>query len=259
MNTELPFIPERPAKPRHNGITMVMDKGLGLRETENFCEANAEFTDFVKLGFGTALITKNLDEKIKIYKSAGIIPYFGGTLFEIYVIRNLFDDYQRFLDKYNLEMTEVSDGSMELEHEIKLDHIRKLSSRLTVLSEVGSKQAGVIIPHEKWIANMKTELEAGAFKVIAEARESGTIGIYRADGTADKDLINDIVKHVNSESILWEAPNKNQQVYFIKLAGPNVNLGNIAPAEVIPLEALRCGLRGDTFFEYLPLELKQDQ
>lgn len=259
MNISLPYIPDRSPKPRQAGTTMVMDKGLSLREAENFCDSSAEYTDYLKLGFGTALVTKNLKEKIKIYKSANIIPYFGGTLFEIFAIRNKFDDYCKFLDEYEMELTEVSDGSMEMKQEVKLDYIRKLSKRITVLSEVGSKQAGVIIPHDKWISMMKSELQAGSIKVIAEARESGTIGIYNSDGSADKDLINDIITHVSADKILWEAPNKSQQVYFIKLAGPEVNLGNIAPHEVISLETLRLGLRGDTFLDFLPSEILKNQ
>jgi len=253
----LPYMPDRSKKPRENGLTMVMDKGLSTREAENFCESHAGYTDIVKFGFGTALITHNLEEKIKIYREANITPYFGGTLFEIFIIRDKFDDYMRLLDRYKMEMAEVSDGSMELDHEKKLAFIRKLAQQTTVLSEVGSKKAGVVIPHEVWIKNMKTELEAGAWKVIAEARESGTIGIFKSDGTADKELIQDIMKHVDTKNILWEAPNKNQQVYFIKLVGSNVNLGNIAPNEILSLEALRLGLRGDTFFQFLPDDLKQ--
>lgn len=253
----LPHMPDRSIKPRDNGLTMVMDKGLSIREAENFCESHAGYTDIVKFGFGTALITPNLEEKIKIYRDANIIPYFGGTLFEIFIIRDKFDDYLRLLDRYKMEMAEVSDGSMELDHEKKLGYVRKLAQQTTVLSEVGSKKAGVVIPHDAWIKNMKTELEAGAWKVIAEARESGTIGIYKSDGTADKELILDIMNHVDTKNILWEAPNKNQQVYFIKLVGSNVNLGNIAPNEILALEALRLGLRGDTFFEFLPDDLKQ--
>lgn len=252
MNYQLPFIPERPAKPRNSGLTMMMDKGLSVQEAASFIESSAEFTDLVKFGFGTGLITKELEAKIRLYKEAGIRPYLGGTLFEAFIIRGLFDEYRKLLDKYNLETAEISDGSMALPHDEKLQYIRILSAQATVLSEVGSKVAGVVIPPDKWVEMMKAELDAGSWKVIAEARESGTIGIYNKDGCANTALIDDIVGHVNPDDVLWEAPNKNQQVWFIKLLGANVNLGNIATQEVVPLETLRLGLRGDTFFDFLP-------
>jgi phosphosulfolactate synthase len=255
MNFNLPYIPERTKKNRANGLTMMMDKGLSLREAENFVSSSGDFTDLVKFGFGTALISHSLEEKVKIYREGNIIPYFGGTLFEMFIVRNLFDDFRKLIDKFKLELVEVSDGSMELSHEKKLEYIRLLSQQTTVISEVGSKHAGVIIPTPRWVSMMKSELEAGAWKVIAEARESGNIGIYKPDGSANIELIDEIVKHVKTENVLWEAPNKNQQVWFIKLLGPNVNVGNIAPNEVVSLECLRLGLRGDTFFDYLPKEL----
>ncbi len=258
MNFDIPFIPERPEQPRNNGLTMMMDKGLSVAEAEQFCNSSAQFTDLVKFGFGTALITNNLSEKISIYKSAGLKPYFGGTLFEMFIIRDKYEDYKRMVEKYDMQVAEISDGSIFLEHDKKLAYIEDLSKDVTVLSEVGSKQAGVVIPDDEWVSMTKTELAAGAWKVIAEARESGTIGIYNKDGSANIELIQDIVEHINTEDLLWEAPNKNQQVWFIKLLGENVNLGNIAPNEVVSLEALRLGLRGDTFFEFLPDNLKQD-
>ncbi|MFO7658674.1 MAG: phosphosulfolactate synthase [Bacteroidales bacterium] len=257
MNISLPFIPERSSRPRQTGITMMMDKGLSIRETEDFIETCAPFTDLVKFGFGTSLITNKLTDKIKLYKQAGIKPYFGGTLFEAFVIRGLFEDYLRFIEKYQLDTVEVSDGSMHMEEDTKLGFIAKLSQNFTVLSEVGSKQKGVVIPPETWGECMKKELSAGAWKVIAEARESGTVGIYNCNGTANEELINMISKHVASDNILWEAPNGKQQVYFIELYGPEVNLGNIATHDVIPLECLRLGLRGDTFFTFLPEELQK--
>jgi phosphosulfolactate synthase len=255
MNFALPHIPKREDKPRQEGLTMMMDKGLCLRETENFCEAAADFTDLVKFGFGTAAITNNLKEKLKIYKQANIRTYFGGTLFEIHVIRGKFDEYRKLIDTYNLDAVEVSDGSMNMPHEEKLEYIRILSKQTTVLSEVGYKVSGIMIPTEKWVEMMQTELEAGAWKVIAEARESGNIGIYNSDGSANADLICDIINTISKEKVLWEAPGKSQQAYFIKLLGANVNLGNIAPSEVVSLETLRLGLRGDTFFDFLPEEL----
>lgn len=257
MNIQLPFLPERVARPRQNGLTMMMDKGLSLNEAENFVASSADYCDLIKFGFGTAVITKDLEKKMEVYRQAGLQPYFGGTLFEAFIIRGMFDDYRKLIDKYKLEVVEVSDGSMELNHDEKLRYIEVLSKQVTVLSEVGSKQSGIVIPMEKWISMMQSELKAGAWKVIAEARESGNIGIYNADGSANTALIDDIVLEVGAENVLWEAPNKNQQVWFIKLLGANVNLGNIASNEVVPLETLRLGLRGDTFFEYLPEPLKE--
>jgi phosphosulfolactate synthase len=248
---KLKNIPERTAKPRQAGLTMVMDKGLSCREVEDFLEVSADKTDIVKLGFGTSTVTPNLDRKIKIYQDANIPLYFGGTLFEAYVIRGQFDDYRKLLDRYNVTHVEVSDGSIEISEEEKCGYIRSLAKDFTVLSEVGSKDAEKIIPPYKWIAMMKAEIEAGAWKVIAEARESGTVGIFRNSGEVRSGLIEEILQHIPLDTILWEAPQKSQQVWFMTLYGHNVNLGNIAPNEVIPLETLRLGLRGDTFNQWL--------
>jgi len=252
MNFELPFIPNRPQKPRNAGLTMMMDKGMGVREVEHFIEASGHLTDVAKLGFGTAYVTKDLEEKIKLYRSANIRPYFGGTLFEVFYARGLQNDYLKLLDKYDLDLAEISDGSIVIPHDEKLEMIAQMAKNRTVLSEVGSKDSGILISPGRWIKMMKSELEAGSWKVIAEGREAGNVGVFRANGTAHTMLINKIIKAINPNDILWEAPIKNQQVWFIKLFGPNVNLGNIAPNELIPLECLRLGLRGDTFFESLP-------
>jgi phosphosulfolactate synthase len=256
MNNVLPFLPERTAKPRNAGLTMVMDKGLSIREAEDFMSVGSEYTDFVKLGFGTSLITPGFDKKIQIYKKAGVIPYFGGTLFEAFVIRNMFNEYIDFMNKYEVELVEVSDGSFDIEREKKLEYISKLAEKFTVISEVGSKKADVIFSPDEWVTMMKAELNAGSVKVIAEARESGTTGIYNEDGSINNKIISAISEHVKLENVLWEAPLKSQQAWFIKHFGANVNLGNIAPTEIIPLESLRLGLRGDTFFQFLPDEMK---
>ena len=179
-------------------------------------------------------------------------PYFGGTLFEAFYARGMFDDFVKLLDKYDLDLAEVSDGSIIIPHDEKCEIIQKMAKDRTILSEVGSKDSGILISPNKWIKMMSTELEAGSWKVIAEGRESGNVGVFRPNGTAHTFLINKIIAKVKPENILWEAPIKNQQVWFIKLFGANVNLGNIAPHEMIPLECLRLGLRGDTFFENLP-------
>ncbi|HBI81038.1 MAG TPA: phosphosulfolactate synthase [Bacteroidales bacterium] len=257
MNYNLTFIPARTQKPREYGLTMVMDKGLSLTEANSLVESSGQYVDFLKLGFGTSLVTNNLKEKVKLYKDAGLRPYLGGTLFEVFIIRDMFDDFIRFVEELELDLVEVSDGSMELENHVKCDYISKLAKRFTVISEVGSKRADVHIPDDEWISMMKQELNSGSWKVIAEARESGNIGIYNEDHSANTKLINDIVKHVKVENVIWEAPLKSQQAWFIKLLGANVNLGNIAPNEVVSLETLRLGLRGDTFFQFLPDNLKQ--
>jgi phosphosulfolactate synthase len=257
MKNILPFLPERPSKPRNSGLTMVMDKGLSIREAEDFMSVGSEYTDFVKLGFGTSLITPGFDRKISIYKKAGAVPYFGGTLFEAFIIRDMFKEFVEFLDKHEIDMVEVSDGSYDIDHNLKLDYINKLAKRGTVISEVGSKKKDVVYSPEQWVAMMKSELNAGSVKVIAEARESGTTGIYNEDGSINNEIISGISEHVKLENVIWEAPLKSQQAWFIKHFGANVNLGNIAPNEIIPLETLRLGLRGDTFFQFLPDTLKQ--
>ncbi len=257
MKNLLPFMPDRPEKPRNSGITMVMDKGLSIREAEDFISVGSEYTDYVKLGFGTSLITPGFEKKIALYKKSRMIPYFGGTLFEAFVIRNMFREYVDFLDKYEIELVEVSDGSYLIEHTRKLDYISRLSERGTVISEVGSKKKDVVYSPDEWVAMMRTELSAGSVKVIAEARESGTTGIYNEDGSINNKIICAIADHVKLENVIWEAPLKSQQAWFIKHFGANVNLGNIAPHEIIPLESLRLGLRGDTFFQFLPEEMKQ--
>jgi phosphosulfolactate synthase len=257
--TNLPFLPERTKKPRQNGIAMVMDKGLSLHEAENFIEAAGHLADFIKLGFGTSLVTGNVKEKVKTYLKAGMKVYLGGTLFEAFVIRGRFDDYLRYVDSLGLDTVEVSDGSMAMDHDEKCEYIHTLSKKYTVLSEVGSKESGILIAPGKWIEMMQKELQAGSFKVIGEARESGNVGIYRPTGKAHVTLINRILSKVQADKILWEAPLKSQQVWFVKQFGANVNLGNIAPSELISLETLRLGLRGDTFFTFLPEEFQQYQ
>ena len=258
MNYILKNLPERTAKPRQVGFTMAMDKGLSIREVEDFMNIASDHIDIVKLGWATSYVTPVLKEKLQVYKEAGIPCYFGGTLFEAFIIRDQFDDYRKILDKYDMKFAEVSDGSIDLDHDKKLDYITKLSEQVTVLSEVGSKDAEKIIPPYLWIELMQKELDAGAWKVIGEARESGNVGLFRATGEVRSGLVQEILTKIPFEKIIWEAPQKAQQVWFIKLLGANVNLGNISPSEVIPLETLRLGLRGDTFLHFLGLEKKKD-
>ncbi|MEM7550601.1 MAG: phosphosulfolactate synthase [Bacteroidota bacterium] len=251
MNYDLNDIPERTVKPRQVGFTMAMDKGLSLRQVEDFIDVAAGYVDIVKLGWATSFVTPNLKEKIDIYKEAGIPVYLGGTLFEAFIVRNQFDDYRKVLDQYNLSFAEVSDGSIELDHDLKCKYISELAEQVTVLSEVGSKDEQKIIPPYKWIKLMQDELDAGAWKVIGEAREGGNVGLFRSTGEVRSGLVEEILTKIPFEKIIWEAPQKEQQVWFIKLLGTNVNLGNIAPHEIIPLETIRLGLRGDTFNHFL--------
>lgn len=254
MNFNLNQIPERISKPREKGLTMVMDKGLSINEAENMISVAGPHIDIVKLGFGTAYVTPNLRQKIEAYQSAGIPVYFGGTLFEAFLIRNQFNDYISILQDFNIHFVEVSDGSITIPHAEKCGYIEKLTKYGTVLSEVGSKDAAHIIPPYKWIELMRAELEAGSSYVIAEAREAGNVGIYRGTGEVREGLVQEILTQIPEEKIIWEAPQKAQQLYFLELIGCNVNLGNIAPSEVLPLESMRIGLRGDTFHLYLDKE-----
>ena len=251
MNYTLKNVPERTTKPRVSGYTMAMDKGLSLREVEDFISVAGNYVDVVKLGWATSFVTPQLEEKITAYHQADIPVYFGGTLFEAFVVRDQFDDYRRILDKYKLSFAEVSDGSIELSHDEKLRYIQELSQQVTVLSEVGSKDAAKIMPPYKWIELMQAELEAGAWKVIGEAREGGNVGLFRSSGEVRSGLVEEIQTKIPFERINREAPLKAQQVWNIKLLGANVNLGNIAPNEIIPLETIRLGLRGDTFTHFL--------
>jgi len=255
MNFNLSQIPERHPKPREHGITMVMDKGLSIEEAKNFMSGAHPHVDIVKLGFGTSFVTPNLKEKLEVYTSYDIPIYFGGTLFEAFLIRNQFDDYISVCKEYGISYMEVSDGSITIPHAEKCGYIEKLTRHGKVLSEVGSKDAAHIIPPYKWIELMKAELLAGASYVIAEAREAGNVGIYRGSGEVREGLVQEILTQIPEGKIIWEAPQKAQQLYFLELIGCNVNLGNIAPSEMIALEAMRIGLRGDTFHLYLNKEL----
>ena len=254
MNFNLSQIPERTTQPREHGITMVMDKGLSVEEAKNFMSAASPHVDVVKLGFGTSFVTPNLKEKLEVYRSHNMPIYFGGTLFEAFLIRNQFEDYITVCKEFGVSYMEVSDGSIEIPHAEKCGYIEKLAKIGVVLSEVGSKDAAHIMPPYKWIELMRAELEAGSTYVIAEAREAGNVGIYRGTGEVREGLVQEILTQISEEKIIWEAPQKAQQLYFLELIGCNVNLGNIAPNEVIPLETMRIGLRGDTFHLYLNKE-----
>jgi phosphosulfolactate synthase len=253
MNFNLSQIPERTARPRSYGLTMINDKGLSVMEASHLVSGAGPHVDLIKLAFGTPLFSGGLKEKIRLFQDAGIPVFFGGLLFEAYVIRGQFDDYIDLLKEYQITHIEVSDGSIDITHAEKCGYIEKLSKYGTVLSEIGSKDKDRehITPPYQWIKLMQAELNAGSAYIVAEARETGTVGIYRNSGEVREGLVQEILTKVPAEKILWEAPQKDQQLYFLTLIGANANLGNINPTEVIALEAMRLGLRGDTFHLYL--------
>ncbi len=253
MNFHLTQIPERTVRPRTYGLTMINDKGLSVAEARNLVSGALPHIDLVKLAFGTSLVSTGLHEKISIFQDAGIPVYFGGLLFEAFVIRNQFNDYLDLLKEYDISWIEVSDGSIDIPHVEKCGYIEKLSKYGTVLSEVGSKDKDRehITPPYQWIKLMRSELEAGSTYIVAEARETGTVGLYRNSGEVREGLVQEILTKIPAEKILWEAPQKDQQLYFLTLIGANANLGNINPTEIIALEAMRVGLRGDTFELFL--------
>lgn len=244
-------MPQRTSQPRTNGLTMVMDKGLSVAEVNNLISVGKPHIDIVKLGFGTSYVTPNLNEKIAAYREADIPVYFGGTLFEAYLIRNQLEDFITSLKKFEVTHVEISDGSIIIPHADKCKYIERMAKEgFTVLSEVGSKDAANVMAPYKWLEQMNSELNAGSSFVIAEAREAGNIGIYRGSGEVREGLVEEILTKIPAEKIIWEAPQKAQQLFFLNLLGCNVNLGNIAPNEIISLEAMRIGLRGDTLNLY---------
>jgi phosphosulfolactate synthase len=244
--TDLLKLPERSDKPRDHGLTHVLDRGLSVAEVDGLAEVAGDYVDLVKLGWGTAVATGNLQAKLERYREHGITVVLGGTLTELAIAQNRLDDLVAWLHELGLEHLELSDGTISLEHDRKLELIRRLSKEFTVLSEVGSKDNTRIMAPFRWVEQIESELEAGAWKVIAEARESGSVGIFRHDGEVRMGLIDEIVHAVPEEKILFEAPRKDQQVWFIRRFGPEVNLGNILPEEVLSLETMRVGLRADT-------------
>src|SRR5699024_880245 len=254
MAFKLNNLPNRTEKPREKGITLALDKGLSVRQAEDLCEASSGYIDIVKLGWGTSYVTQNLADKLAVYQNADIRVYFGGTLFEAYVLRDQLDAYMELLDRFNISHAEVSNGTIWLSDQRKLEIIRKMSKHFTILSEIGSKNPNDIIPPYKWVEMIKRELDAGAWKIICEARESGTVGVYRPNGEVSSGVIDEIADQIPEEKLIFEAPQKEQQVWFIRKFGSNVNLGNIQPSEIIPVETLRLGLRGDTLFDFYSLD-----
>jgi phosphosulfolactate synthase len=244
--TDLLDLPERTAKPRQDGLTHILDRGLSVVQVDNLVEVAGDYVDVVKLGWGTALRTGNLPEKLARYREHGIPVMFGGTLTELAIAQGRLERFVDWLRELELEYVEISDGTIELRHDEKLELIGRLSGEFTVLSEVGSKDDTRIMAPYRWVEQIQSELEAGAWKVIAEARESGTSGIFRHDGEVRMGLIDEIAHAVPVEKIMFEAPQKDQQGGFVRRFGANVNIGNIPPEDALALETIRVGLRSDT-------------
>jgi phosphosulfolactate synthase len=253
MNYNLSSIPERTSRPRNFGLTVISDKGMSIAETENLLAVGKPYIDMVKLAFGTALVTPKIREKVKLYQSNNVPVFFGGLLFEAFVIRGQYNDYIKLLEEFELSFIEVSDGAISISHEEKCHYIKTLSQIGTVISEVGSKDKDKVkvTPPYQWINMMQAELDAGSAYLIAEAKETGTEGVYRNSGEVREGLVEEILTRIPGEKIIWEAPEKDQQLYFIRQLGCNANLGNIEPREVIPLETMRLGLRSDSFDLFL--------
>jgi phosphosulfolactate synthase len=239
-------LPQRTSKPRGQGITHVLDRGLSLAEVDGLVEVAGSSVDLVKLGWGTSLVTGNLQAKLERYRHHGIPVVCGGTLTEIAYAQGRVDALIDWLSRNGFGHVEVSDGTIEIPHEEKLALIRRLAADFVVLSEVGSKDDAKIMAPYRWVELITRELDAGAWKVIAEARESGTVGIFRHDGEVRMGLVDEIVHRVPVDLLLFEAPRKDQQVWFVRRFGADVNLGNIAPPDVLSLETIRLGLRSDT-------------
>ena len=244
-------VPARSPKPRALGLTHVIDKGLNLRDIEGLFDTAGQYVDIIKLGWGTSYVTNNLEKKIALYRSFETPVVCGGTLFEAVVARNKLDEYRSWLVQNRFSHVEVSDGTIELARDRKLELIAELAKDFVVLSEVGSKDSETVFAPYQWVDWMREELGAGAWKVITEGREGGNAGIYRRDGEMRTGLIDEIVHSIELGDIIFEAPTKSSQAWFVKNFGPEVNLGNIPPDEVIPLETLRLGLRADTLKEVL--------
>jgi phosphosulfolactate synthase len=239
-------LPARSAKPRQHGITHVLDRGLSLHEVDGLIEVAGEYVDLIKLGWGTALATRNLEPKLARYREHGIPVVLGGTLTELAISQGKLEQLIEWLRSLGLEYIEISDGTITLAHDEKLGLIERFAQEFTVLSEVGSKDDTRIMAPYRWVELIQSELKAGAWKVIAEARESGNVGIFRHDGEVRMGLIDEIAHAVAPEHVLFEAPRKDQQVWFVRRFGANVNLGNVIPEDVLSLETIRLGLRSDT-------------
>ncbi len=247
-------LPRRCEKPRESGITHVLDKGFGLRQVEDLLATASDYIDIVKFGWGTGYLTQNIEAKIAAFRSAGIATCFGGTLLELAILQNRFDECRRQLRRLGLTHVELSTGVIELTPDERHRYIRTLARDFVVLSEVGSKDAQRIIPPYRWVEQIEADLASGSWRVICEARESGTVGIYHTTGEVKAGLIEEIVARVDPSRLVFEAPQKAQQAWLVEKFGSNVNLGNIATTDVIALETIRVGLRADTMAHLFDVE-----
>jgi phosphosulfolactate synthase len=236
-------------EPRTAGLTHVIDKGLGPRAWEDVLETSGPYIDIVKLGWGTAYVTPNLRRKLEVLREKPVV--IGGTFFEVVYAKGKLDEYKRWLTELGLEHVEISDGTIEIPRERKLELIEEFAQDFTVMSEVGSKDPEVVYAPYQWVEWIKEELDAGAWRVVTEARETGTAGIFRPTGDMRTGLVDEIAHEIDVADLIFEAPTKASQAWFIRHFGPEINLGNIPPDEVIPLQTLRLGLRGDTLKEVL--------
>ncbi|MGO9751722.1 MAG: phosphosulfolactate synthase [Solirubrobacteraceae bacterium] len=250
-------LPQRTPKPRQDGITHILDRGMSLAQIDSLVEVAGAAIDIVKLGWGTSVVTGNLQPKLARYREYGIPVVLGGTLTELAIAQNRLDALLGKIRALGLAHIEISDGTITLAHEVKLELIERLSKEFTVLSEVGSKDDTRIMAPYRWVELIESELASGAWKVIAEARESGTVGIFRHDGEVRMGLIDEILHRVPAERLIFEAPRKEQQVWFVRRLGTNVNLGNIAPDDALSLETIRLGLRSDTALDYVNATVNQ--
>jgi phosphosulfolactate synthase len=239
-------LPARSAKPRDQGVTHVLDRGLSVAEVDGLMEVAGHAVDIVKLGWGTALATANLAPKLERYAAHGVPVVLGGTLTELALRQGRLDGLTAWVRELGLRHVEISDGTVSLEHSEKVALIERLARDFVVLSEVGSKDAERIMAPYVWVEQIEAELAAGAWKVITEARETGNAGIFRPDGEVRMGLIDEIAHAVDPVRLIFEAPRKEQQVWFLRRFGPEVNIGNVTPADVLGLETLRLGLRSDT-------------
>jgi phosphosulfolactate synthase len=242
-------LPERAAKPRQVGLTMMVDGGLPLGHFSDIIESGADYLDFVKFGWGTAVVTNQLDQKIDFLRRLGVAFYFGGTLFEKFVYQDRLDDFRDLCHQHGCRHVEVSNGTINLTNTEKCGYIRKLSDEFVVISEVGFKDAdrSESLPPSRWIECAHEDLDAGSILVTLESRESGRSGICRPNGELRYGLVEELMRSdLPQEKLLFEAPTTELQNFFVKRIGPNVNLGNVAATALIGLETIRLGLRADT-------------
>ena len=250
MNFKLPFLPERREKPRESGLTIMTDRGLSVREAENFTEGNAPYSDFIKMAFGTSLLIPSLESKLNIYREAGIHCYFGGTLFEVFARQNAMEDYEKYLDRFGLEFLEISDGVIRMKRKDKLAYIQRFSDQFEVLSQVTNYVPQGHLSFDRLVSYANEELSAGAKFIIV--KESEQMPLFLKDGLAAYLTSKEAENTLDISRLIWDAPEKHQQIELINLFGPNVNLCNVREDDVISLEAKRLGLHSSTLLKLIP-------